>query len=565
MNCDEYLGLIEDIPSDEESDIGDVDENEVDDEMIADQGVKDLFDIMNMPMDFDEVATNLVDDGQWDSEDEMPLSLIRSRELGKKTIWTTSTNYCIKNFKTFEEQMQNINENLDLPINFFLTIFPKELIDHIVFQTNLYAFQKKGNDTAFIHTNSDEIRKFLGLNLLMGIKKLPSYRDYWSSNFAIRDNFISSVLPRDRFVWLLGNIHLNDNILMPKRDQPNYDKLYKLRPLINKLSETFLSSLKPTKNQSIDESMIRFKGRSSLKQYMPLKPVKRGYKVWVRADESGYACQFQIYTGKSENTAEKDLGARVVIDLTRDLVGMGHHIYFDNYFNSVALMKKLQSEMLYATGTVRQGRKDLPNDLSNNKMKRGESDWRVSKDGLVYLKWMDRKPVHFLSNYADPTDIREANRKRKDGTSDKINCPLMVVDYNKNMGYVDKLDMLKSIYEIDRKSKKWWHRIFWYLLDISLVNSYVLFKKNSNFIDMGKNLNLKEFKLAVSLGLMGADANTPKRGRPFTPKHNLFKVNVPQEIRYDSCSHMPTHGTSRRCAFCSTTSEPHRTRWMCSR
>ncbi|GLV38185.1 hypothetical protein CBL_12831 [Carabus blaptoides fortunei] len=54
---------------------------------------------------------------------------------------------------------------------------------------------------------------------------------------------------------------------------------------------------------------------------MPLKPIKRGYKVWIRADESGSACQFQVYTGKVNDTAEKELGSRVVKDLTRDLVG----------------------------------------------------------------------------------------------------------------------------------------------------------------------------------------------------------------------------------------------------
>ncbi len=42
--------------------------------------------------------------------------------------------------------------------------------------------------------------------------------------------------------------------------------------------------------------MIKFQGRSSLKQYMPMKPIKRGTKVWVLGDSS----------------AEKGIGARVV-------------------------------------------------------------------------------------------------------------------------------------------------------------------------------------------------------------------------------------------------------------
>ena len=56
----------------------------------------------------------------------------------------------------------------------------------------------------------------------------------------------------------------------------------------------------PHKQLSVDEAMIKFKGRSSLKQYMPKKPIKRGIKMWCRADSvNGYLCNFGIYTGKT--------------------------------------------------------------------------------------------------------------------------------------------------------------------------------------------------------------------------------------------------------------------------
>ena len=45
---------------------------------------------------------------------------------------------------------------------------------------------------------------------------------------------------------------------------------------------------------------------------MPQKPIKRGYKVWVRSDMNGYVYKFQIYTGKFANVAEKNLGDRVI-------------------------------------------------------------------------------------------------------------------------------------------------------------------------------------------------------------------------------------------------------------
>ena len=53
---------------------------------------------------------------------------------------------------------------------------------------------------------------------------------------------------------------------------------------------------------AIDEAMVAFKGRSSIKQYMPMKPVKRGYKIWCLCDShNGYLWNFEVYTGASKD------------------------------------------------------------------------------------------------------------------------------------------------------------------------------------------------------------------------------------------------------------------------
>ena len=83
------------------------------------------------------------------------------------------------------------------------------------------------------------------------------------------------------FKTLLQGFHLNDTAKAPKRGEDNYDKLYKVCLLIVKLNEQFDEQAVTSTSQSVDEGMILFKGCSSLQQYMPLKPVRRGYKVWV--------------------------------------------------------------------------------------------------------------------------------------------------------------------------------------------------------------------------------------------------------------------------------------------
>ena len=80
-----------------------------------------------------------------------------------------------------------------------------------------------------------------------------------------------------------------------------------------------------------------------MKQYMPKKPTKRGFKVWVRADATtGYTCQFEVYTGRRQDSEpEIDLGGNVVKRLSTQLSGKGYHLYCDNFFTSIPLFEDL--------------------------------------------------------------------------------------------------------------------------------------------------------------------------------------------------------------------------------
>lgn len=81
-------------------------------------------------------------------------------------------------------------------------------MEEIVFQTNLYAMQEGKH---FTPLTLEELYKFLAINLLMGIKRLPSYRDYWSSFEDLHDAYISKQMSVKRFSWILSRLHLNDN------------------------------------------------------------------------------------------------------------------------------------------------------------------------------------------------------------------------------------------------------------------------------------------------------------------------------------------------------------------
>lgn len=547
----------ENIPSDSDSFVG-IETPDAEDDFVDENDIDETFFI-------DQPANH-------DSDDE-PLSVIREKLMQQKyrlnrsdyipPTWskTNSPLEYIKEFTSICGVPDFIKSQADhSPGALFQLFFSDDFFDFLVFQTNLYCQQ---SEKPYYPTNRIELKTFLGINLLMGIKNLPSYRDYWSSQKELNDPYISSLMPVKRFSWFLTNLHISDKSLEPKRDDPDFDKLYKVRPLLDHLSQKFNDCFLLSQNVSIDESMIKFKGRSTIKQYMPKKPIKRGYKVWVLADQSGYCSKFDLYTGKTGDVAEKNLGSRVVQSLAKGLENKGHHLYFDNYFNNVPLLETLQSKEIYASGTINPIRKYMPVFRADRNMKQGEFDYSVSNKGLLAIKWKDKRCVNLLSNYHRPDDTSSVKRKNKDGHVDDVPCPKLLIDYNKYMNGVDKFDQNKGTYEINRKSRKWWHRIFFYFVDASVVNAYVIYRHILE--ENSKPLSMKDFRLEIIRKLI----REPSRKRlsvsriPVTvKKHRRF---VPKEVRLKDSSHQPTYTSRRRCALCSTKAKQIRTNWMCSR
>jgi hypothetical protein len=152
----------------------------------------------------------------------------------------------------------------------------------------------------------------------MGYHKLPSYKDYWSSNWNFKVPVVFQTMSRNTFTKILTNIHLADNKKMPPKTSNKYSKTYKVNAFLDILMENFQENYNLSENISIDESMIKFKGRSSLKQYLPLKPIKRGLKVWTLADsKNGYVYSFHIYKGKDINKTTAS-GEHIVKDMVSD-------------------------------------------------------------------------------------------------------------------------------------------------------------------------------------------------------------------------------------------------------
>ena len=451
-------------------------------------------------------------------------------------------------------------------LDFFHLLFTLNIVDVIVRETNKYALQclasSGKNPSSFDKVTEIEMLAYLGLIIAMSLHPLHCIRDYWSTDWVLGVPTLARIFTVARFETITRYLHLNDNSKMPARGSPDFDKLYKVRPFLESIRSNFITQYMPHKQASVDEAMIKFKGRSSIKQYMPKKPIKRGIKMWCRADSvSGYMCDFNICTGKTDKGVQHDLGFSVVTKLCSIIYGKWHEVFFDNFFTSLPLIQTLFTNKTISCGTLRSGRKEFPKEMydkkSNNKLERGASIFR-NKGPITAVTWMDNKVVNLVSTLDIPSGsaTRPIKRRKKDGEQAEVQCPHIITAYNKYMGGVDRNDQMASYYAIKCKSKKWWHRIFFELLNRSIVNSHILELESANH----ENRCLKDFRLELAKKLIGDFTAKKRLGRPsidmparLTERHfpSLLPSNEKGRIK------------ERRCFVCSTKEKAKKTSYFC--
>lgn len=170
---------------------------------------------------------------------------------------------------------------------------------------------------------------------------------------------------------------------------PSPDRFGKLGIVLPKLVDAYKSLINPGEDLTLDESLLAFKGRLSIKQYNPLKSAQTGIKLFLLADaKSGYVCGILPYQGKAtaiiNQTWLEDygFGGASVLSLVSPYFYKWHRVTVDNWFVSVKLARKLLELKTHILGTVKRSRKGIPK--MTNKLRKGEVD--VYSDGQLLLE-----------------------------------------------------------------------------------------------------------------------------------------------------------------------------------
>ncbi|XP_035824731.1 piggyBac transposable element-derived protein 4-like [Aplysia californica] len=225
--------------------------------------------------------------------------------------------------------------------------------------------------------------------------------------------------------------------------------------------------------------IIGFKGRWANKQFNASKPHKYHIKTFGLCDSlTGYVYNLLLYYGKDTSydpeCDTKSLQAEKVFQTLLTNIGKGHTIFADRYYTALPVVDYLSSRGLYFTGTLQVTRKGVPQELKTRKLEHKETRWYMGDDNkILCVAWRDKKakkPCVLVSTNAN------AEMKTVRANGGEASKPAMVVEYNQAMNGFDAADQNISYYGVHEcRSKKWWKKIIFWLLEITQVNAHILY------------------------------------------------------------------------------------------
>ena len=434
------------------------------------------------------------------------------------------------------------------PRDVFELFFTPDLWTTMKDETNRYAFQHPRDTSshmkAWEDVTEDELRTYIALRILMGINPKPEIRHYWSGNRYLGTPVFQEYLTRDRFDLITSNLHFTDNDDVRRGE----DRLWKVRPVVDCLQRQFAAVYTPDQEVSVDESLFRYKGRHHAIQYCPAKRGRFGLKVYKLSSSSGpmagYTSAFKVYMGQDRSDIPASMKA--VIDLmdAASLFDKGYICYTDNWYSSPTLFHHLQGRRTYAVGTVRPTRKWMPRPQLQVRRK-GDVAIRSSPTGQLALAWMDKKQVNMLSTFHRG---RETVTLPPNHRGEERIKPLVVHDYNRGMKGVDLSDQMASSYETPRKCKKWYHNLFFHLVDMALVNAHLVYQ----------HIGGRKAQLDFRLELVDQYLKNPL---PPRPQRRATPLPRPVPVGH----HLVSIPNYRRCKQCKITQNKRKEiRYACS-
>ena len=210
------------------------------------------------------------------------------------------------------------------------------------------------------------------------------------------------------------------------------------------------------------------------------KPVKYEIKAFTMADsKNAYIVNVLPYTGsdtlQEASTQYEDLPqpTRIVLHVTELYRNKGNHVFTDRYYTSIPLAQAFADRSTSFTGTSMRNRAELPDPIRLTPSRLADDEVKAFRaDRLLALEWRaaKKKSLIMISTESSSNMVQIQSR----GTQQEVQKLFVVNHYNHSMNGVDRADQYTVYYSFIRKARKWWRKLFFWLLEVAAVNSYIL-------------------------------------------------------------------------------------------
>ena len=188
-----------------------------------------------------------------------------------------------------------LNDEQD-PLTYVRLFLDEDIMISIVTETNRYAEQTltRTPHRPLSRTRNwepitvDDLWLFFGVIVLQGIVHKPQQRWYWSTNRLLETPIFGKVMSEYKFTLIMKFLHFTNNDNFDETTHPA-PKLKKIWEVYQALLENFQKVYTPSRDISVDESLMSYKGRIGWMQYIPSKRARFWIKFFMLCEsQTGY-------------------------------------------------------------------------------------------------------------------------------------------------------------------------------------------------------------------------------------------------------------------------------------
>ncbi|KAK4324281.1 hypothetical protein Pmani_005121 [Petrolisthes manimaculis] len=375
----------------------------------------------------------------------------------------------------------NEAKNAVTPGDFLSLIIDDDMINIIVTCTNRMIEKKarKYKTEGFVHkTSYTEIKALIGILILSGSKHDNHHTTLEMFSTHHGAPIYRFVCSRNRFTFLLDCLRF-DNI-ETRAERQATDKFAPFRDIFERFVSNSTKHYTPGNKLTIDEQLLSFRGRCPFKMYMPMKPAKYGLKIVMICDaENYYMCNAKTYLGKETvgRGRNVNIAQEITMTLMKPFLDTGRNLTMDNWFTSLPLTRQLYDRNTTCVGTIRRKGYIPMAMLGKSKQRKVNTSAFLFQENVTLLSYKakKKKTVMLMSSLHNEVKIGDKGKAE------------IIHYYNKTKCGVDVLDQMCATYSMSRKTRRWPCCLFYGILNVATINSFILYKLSGHATGSKRN------------------------------------------------------------------------------